>query len=166
MQDRTIATIPIYLGPKMSDAIRDAFRTETSNITCRMISALSDKEIENIDASQSIKRDLRKLRDYTRLFKEDEDRHLNKVRALERDFLTCPLTYELARDPVLSPCCGHVFEKTAVHQSVRYQAPDAGGHRYTFVCPLCKQTKYIKEWNQSLPASNVVKRMSSFISGV
>lgn len=166
MQDSTIDSIPIYLGTKMSGAIQLAFGAVPSAITCRMVSDLPDQQIEALPVSDRIKRDLRKLRDYTRLFREETERALSRLQIMERDFLTCPLTIDPVKDPVLSPCCGHVFEREAVHQARWNQPPDSGGYRHRFVCPLCRVERCFGEWERSLPADNVIKRMRDYINDI
>lgn len=65
--------------------------------------------------------------------------------SIKQDF-TCPVTYELVKEPIVSPCCGRIFEREATNDARLHQKPDAGGSHCIMTCPLCRELSPWTKW--------------------
>ena len=127
-QDTTIANIKVVLGETTKETIANNMGS-LDIITVHDISILTDNEIDQWNCSTNTKTRIKGFRDYTKLFLEDTDA-LSQIR---REML-CPITLVYPNQPILSPCCGRIFDKTALSQHLRNSGEVSGGK-----CPLCRQ---------------------------
>jgi hypothetical protein len=67
--------------------------------------------------------------------------------------LTCPFTIEVAEDPVISPCCGRIFDRVAV---IRHAATHEA---ISFQCPCCK-LPIRKAWINSQPRGGALRNIA------
>ena len=128
-QDTTVSNIKVVLGETTKDAIAKNLG-DLNIVTLLNVSGLKDCEIDNWNCSNNTKTRLKGFRDYTKLFLEDTD-SLSHIR---RELL-CPITLSLPKTPILSPCCGQIFDKSALfhHLKESENATMIGGK-----CPLCR----------------------------
>lgn len=126
--DTTIVNFNVVLDEEVKKAIiKNIGPLEV--ITAQNISILTDNEIDQFNCSTSIKTQLKKFRNYTKIFLENTDA-LSQIR---REML-CPITLDYPNKVVLSPCCGHIFDKSALYQYLKEMGNLSGGK-----CPLCHQ---------------------------
>lgn len=127
-QDTTIANIKVVLGETTKEAISNNLG-DLDVITVYNISNLKDQDIDQWNCTTNTKTRLKGFRDYTKLFLEDTD-SLSQIRCE----IQCPITLSYPDTPILSPCCGHIFDKSALFHYLKESNMSLQGG----MCPLCR----------------------------
>jgi len=127
-QDTTIANINVVLGEATKEAIANNMGP-LDVTTVQNISNLTDIEINQWNCTANTKTRVKGFRDYTSIFLADTD----ALAQIRREML-CPIMLGYPIKPILSPCCGRVFDKTALSQHLRNSGEVSGGN-----CPLCRK---------------------------
>jgi len=140
-QDGPIGNMPIVFSPEIRGALSALLHCPYDQITPRMVHPILDEQINSLNITPLSKAKLRSIRDYTVLLRSDSD-HLDRIRGQ----MTCPICIQVSHTPIISSCCGSVFDKVCIDNVLDSQTPDAGGHRYIIKCPLCRKLTAIKEW--------------------
>lgn len=151
-KDAPIGDAPLVFGAEIRMALMRCTGLEYDKITKRHVAELRQEQIEGLEISDQLRRKLTSLRNYTSSLLHDCD----LLAYIRREF-TCPIAYDIVTDPVISPCCGKIFDKEEARRSLAHQKPDPGGYRYIMQCPLCRQEKPWATWNESVSPSGSIQ---------
>lgn len=152
-QDTAISELNMVCGEKLKATLSLHFGLEWHQITYGKVGELTDQTIDQLNATRSVKERIRSLRKVVRCFMPDADR-LDKIRFE----LTCPISLEVVRDPVVIPCCGKVFERGEafkLHFERRYGEP--------ILCPCCRGQVHFS-WPNNEPRRNILANISSLLT--
>ena len=125
MQDTTINSLHIIIGDATKKALVDTFQTTLDCITIRMVSCLTNEQVDTMNCTQNTKTRIKGFIEYTKLLQNENT--LNRIRIN----MTCPILLTLPSNPFVTPCCGKVFERTALFTYLK----EGNLQR---ACPLCK----------------------------
>ena len=150
VQDTCISDLKMVCGEKVKAALTAFFQEPWGRITYGMVGSLSDEAIDVLDASDGVKHRVRSLRKIVNCFRPGSDT-MDRIR-LE---LTCPISLEIAKDPVVIPCCGRVLERReAIH--LRSDA-------VYITCPCCRSAVH-SGWISTQPARSAVANVTRLLS--
>ena len=154
LQDGPLSSLPIVMGPAVECAVLTYFGvSDLSSLTPRMVLDLTDGQIASISSTPAARTRIRGLRGIIKLFSPDAST-IDRIRAE----VTCPITWSLATDPVVSPCCGRVFNRKEL---MHYHAQDIS---LTAICPCCRIPS-MKSWVMNQPRSSALKNIADAIRG-
>lgn len=122
-QEHTIERLPYLLGEETEAALRAHYTGVLP--TYRQLSEMTDEALLHLQTSDQVKGRIKALRCLVQQLRPDAS-VVDRVRAL----CTCPLTLEVVRSPAVSPCCGAVFEGSALFTHI--------GSSMVKQCPLCR----------------------------
>lgn len=96
-------------------------------ITADRVLQLTDEHITGMNCTPATRTRIRGFHSLLQLFRPDSST-LERIRAE----VTCPIAWTVAKDPVVSPCCGRVFSRRMINQ---YHA--SAMTSLTPACPCC-----------------------------
>lgn len=131
-ESTSLSCIATHFGDVVKKAIEQYFERTLQDITLAELATLPHISIETLfpDCSYNARTRILKACDFAAfMVKKDSDFR----EQLLKEYM-CPITLDIPKIPFLSPCCGHVFERSAFVEHLR-QGQDYCGN----LCPLCRQ---------------------------
>lgn len=139
-------------GKELKGALSRYFQKEWHQITYGMVGDITDQAIDQFDVVPGVKTRVRSLRKVVQCFRPHAD-NLDKIR-LE---LTCPISLDIAKNPVVIPCCGRVLERKEackLHAEQRFDF-------YT-TCPCCRG-RVLSNWLNDQPKRSAILNISTLL---